>query len=198
MKYESEKVTAVKSAIEKARQGFKPLKKSGVNSYFKSKSGEPHLFSTLDDIFDACLDSLNENNLSITYQVSQDLGSAITYMRRYQIQAMLNLEADFEDDGNNASGRVSGTIENKKPSRTYTTFDRDGKSNGTYTNFVSYVKALKIDAMKMHSEWVTQTERQLHDIDIWAKALGDEDVKAKDALIKKCFELSQKIGVKDE
>ena len=198
MKYESEKVTAVKSAIEKARQGFKPLKKSGVNSYFKSKSGEPHLFSTLDDIFDACLDSLNENNLSITYQVSQDLGSAITYMRRYQIQAMLNLEADFEDDGNNASGRVSGTIENKKPSRTYTTFDRDGKSNGTYTNFVSYVKALNIDAMKMHSEWVTQTERQLHDIDIWAKALGDEDVKAKDALIKKCFELSQKIGVKDE
>ena len=237
MKYESEKVTAVKSAIEKARQGFKPLKKSGVNSYFKSKSGEPHLFSTLDD------------NLSITYQVrlletqngfenilttnishtesgeyilsasllgnqtakSQDLGSAITYMRRYQIQAMLNLEADFEDDGNNASGRVSGTIENKKPSRTYTTFDRDGnilfespaiakegKSNGTYTNFVSYVKALNIDAMKMHPEWVTQTERQLHDIDIWAKALGDEDVKAKDALIKKCFELSQKIGVKDE
>tara|TARA_R110000851_G_scaffold122631_2_gene252089 strand:+ start:424 stop:1134 length:711 start_codon:yes stop_codon:yes gene_type:complete len=236
MKYESEKVTAVKSAIEKARQGFKPLKKSGVNSYFKSKSGEPHLFSTLDDIFDACLDSLNENKLSITYQVrlletqngfenilttnishtesgeyilsasllgnqtakSQDLGSAITYMRRYQIQAMLNLEADFEDDGNNASGRVSGTIENKKPSRTYTTFDRDGKSNGTYTNFVSYVKALNIDAMKMHPEWVTQTERQLHDIDIWAKALGDEDVKAKDALIKKCSELSQKIGVKDE
>ena len=31
MKYESENVTAVKSAIEKARQGFKPLKKSGVN-----------------------------------------------------------------------------------------------------------------------------------------------------------------------
>ena len=76
--------------------------------------------------------------------------------------------------------------------------DRDGKSNGTYTNFVSYVKALNIDAMKMHPEWVTQTERQLHDIDIWAKALGDEDVKAKDALIKKCSELSQKIGVKDE
>ena len=34
---------------------------------------------------------------------SQALGSAITYMRRYHIQAMLNLEGDFEDDGNIAS-----------------------------------------------------------------------------------------------
>ena len=236
MNYESQNVTAVKSAIEKARQGFKPLKKSGVNSYFKTKSGDPHLFSTLDDIFDACLDSLNENNLSITYQVrlletpngfenilttnishtesgeyilsasllgnqsakSQDLGSAITYMRRYQIQAMLNLEADFEDDGNNASGNRSGTVETKKPSRTYTTFDRDGNSNGTYTNFVSYVKAINIEAMKIHPNWVTQTEAQLHDINDWAEKLGDDDVKAKDALIKKCSELLKKIGVENE
>ena len=37
---------------------------------------------------------------------SQDLGSAITYLRRYHIQSMLNLEGDFEDDGNLASGKV--------------------------------------------------------------------------------------------
>ncbi len=41
---------------------------------------------------------------------SQDLGSAITYLRRYHIQSMLNLEGDFEDDGNLSSGKV----ENKK------------------------------------------------------------------------------------
>jgi len=34
----------------------------------------------------------------------QQIGSGITYFRRYHIQAMLNLEADFEDDGNQASG----------------------------------------------------------------------------------------------
>ena len=34
----------------------------------------------------------------------QEIGSGITYFRRYHIQAMLNLEADFEDDGNQASG----------------------------------------------------------------------------------------------
>ena len=34
----------------------------------------------------------------------QQVGSGITYFRRYHIQAMLNLEADFEDDGNQASG----------------------------------------------------------------------------------------------
>jgi len=34
----------------------------------------------------------------------QQIGSGVTYFRRYHIQAMLNLEADFEDDGNQASG----------------------------------------------------------------------------------------------
>jgi hypothetical protein len=33
----------------------------------------------------------------------QQIGSGITYFRRYHIQAMLNLEADFDDDGNIAS-----------------------------------------------------------------------------------------------
>ena len=37
---------------------------------------------------------------------SQDLGSAITYLRRYHIQSMLNLEGDFEDDGNLSSGKI--------------------------------------------------------------------------------------------
>ena len=108
------------------------------------------MYSTLDDIFNACLPSLSANKLSVTYQCqilrtetsleniltttithmpsgqyilsattlgnqtakSQDVGSAITYLRRYQIQAMLNLEADFEDDGNLASGNRTGKDSN--------------------------------------------------------------------------------------
>jgi hypothetical protein len=40
-----------------------------------------------------------------------EIGSGITYFRRYHIQAMLNLEADFEDDGNIGSGnRINETF----------------------------------------------------------------------------------------
>ena len=54
MKYESDQTNLVLQAIEDARQEFLPLEKSGVNNFFKNKKGEPHLYSTLDNIFDAC------------------------------------------------------------------------------------------------------------------------------------------------
>jgi|TARA_R100000030_G_scaffold62773_2_gene47518 hypothetical protein len=44
----------------------------------------------------------------------QQNGSGITYYRRYHIQAMLNLEADFDDDGNKASN-VEKKEEKKQP-----------------------------------------------------------------------------------
>jgi hypothetical protein len=37
----------------------------------------------------------------------QDLGSAITYLRRYSLQAMLGIAAEEDDDGNRASGNVA-------------------------------------------------------------------------------------------
>ena len=135
----SQRTELLLSAIEEARVGIKQLNKSGLNSFFKTQNGKPHQFSTLDDIFNSCKDSLRENKLSILYNIEdknelifltttithltsgqfikssssigtvssnpQQIGSGITYMRRYHIQAMLNLEADFEDDGNQASGR---------------------------------------------------------------------------------------------
>lgn len=48
----------------------------------------------------------------------QQIGSGITYFRRYHIQAMLNLEADFDDDGNIAS--------NVKPKQQSTTQTKGG------------------------------------------------------------------------
>ena len=138
----SEQLDKLLPALHNARMQFKELEKSGSNNFFKNKKGEPHKFSTLDDIFSACKDALFEHGIEVIYTTSladdknilqtslfhiesgqwmrsetaigdvnsepQKIGSGITYMRRYHIQAMLNLEADFEDDGNVASGNTSG------------------------------------------------------------------------------------------
>ena len=51
--------------------------------------------------------------LMLDKQTAQGLGSAITYMRRYSILAILGLVADVDDDGNAA--------EKSAPKRTQTT-----------------------------------------------------------------------------
>jgi len=49
-------------------------------------------------------ESINSKSAIGTIQSTpQQIGSGITYFRRYHIQSMLNLEADFDDDGNIAS-----------------------------------------------------------------------------------------------
>jgi len=141
----SEQIGDLLTALHAARQGFKELEKHGQNYYFANKkTGKPHLYSTLDDIFNACKDALWENGIEVFYSTTfdgtynvvsttlvhiasgqrmqsdtaigdsgtkpQEIGSGITYMRRYHIQAMLNLEADFEDDGNIASGNEGNII----------------------------------------------------------------------------------------
>jgi len=83
-------------AIEKARaQGFSELKKSGTNPAFKSK------YSTLQDVFDACKKPLEENGVHISFTTDAiivDDRVENSYMRRYLLQAMLNLECDPETD----------------------------------------------------------------------------------------------------
>jgi metal-sulfur cluster biosynthetic enzyme len=231
MKYQSDKTDIVCQAIEDARQEFLPLEKSGVNNFFKNRKGEPHLYSTLDNIFDACMPALHKYKLSVVYQAriletntgieniltttithiasnqfilsattlgnqtakSQDVGSAITYLRRYQIQAMLNLEADFEDDGNSASGNKtdeSNIIEIKEkknmPSRKYISFDSSGKPSSNYSNFTSYMANLNPHNMKQHHEWCSVTIIQLQDIMGWAEDLPKEHSRSAKSMIGKC------------
>ena len=233
MKYQSDKTDIVCQAIEDARQEFLPLEKSGVNNFFKNKKGDPHLYSTLDNIFDACMPALHKYKLSVVYQAriletntgieniltttithiasnqfilsattlgnqtakSQDVGSAITYLRRYQIQAMLNLEADFEDDGNVASGRVgkeSNIIETKEkvtlPSRKYVGFDKNGNSVSTWTSFTNYLSNLNAPQMKEHHAWCSVSIIHLQDVVSWAKELPKEHSRSSNAMIKKCDE----------
>ena len=231
MKYQSDKTSSVCQAIEDARLEFLPLEKSGVNNYFKNKKGDPHLYSTLDNIFDACMPALHKHKLSVVYQVqimstdtslenvltttithlpssqfilsattlgnqtakSQDVGSAITYLRRYQIQAMLNLEADFEDDGNLASNNkekngTSSTI-GGMPKRQYVLFDAKGKIHSRVNSFVTYVKSLNEQSMKKHHEWASVTIIQLQDMISWAEELPKDHSKNANSMIKTCNNL---------
>jgi hypothetical protein len=233
MKYQSDQTNLVCQAIEDARLEFHPLEKSGVNNFFKNRKGDPHLYSTLENIFDACMPSLHRHKLSVVYQVqvmstestlenvlttkithlpsmqfilsattlgnqsakSQDVGSAITYHRRYQIQAMLNLEADFEDDGNTASGNVgkeANVIETKEkkeaPKRKYNLFDKDGKISNVCSSFATYIGELNksINVVKNNHACSSATIIQLQDIQGWAEGLPKEHKKNADATVKKC------------
>jgi len=230
MKYESEQTNLVLQAIEDARQEFLPLEKSGVNNFFQNKKGEPHIYSTLDNIFDACMPSLSKHNLSIVYQTrliettngnenvmttkithlpstqfimsanslgnsakTQDVGSAITYLRRYQVQAMLNLEADFDDDGNTASGNKTGKaniIETKDkkdmPNREYVCFDAQGEIASKLNQFTTYMANLNAHNMKRHHAWCSVTVIQLQDIIGWAEKLPKEHSRSAKSIIGKC------------
>ena len=231
MKYQSDNTTLVLQAIEDARQTFMPLEKNGVNNFFKNKKGEPHYYSTLDDIFNACLPSLSANKLSVTYQCqilrtetsleniltttithmpsgqyilsattlgnqtakSQDVGSAITYLRRYQIQAMLNLEADFEHDGNLASGRTgkdSNILETKeKPKRDYVLYDENGEVKSIVNSFATYVN--EITTIQKHHACSSVTIIQLQDIYSWAEKLSEKDEwkKTANSIMTKCKQI---------
>ena len=189
---QSDDISLLLTALYKARDNFKPLEKSGKNSFFKTGNGKAHQFSTLDDIFCACTNALRTENLEVFYTTKtegelnylrttlyhieskqwicsetiigdtkskpQDIGSAITYMRRYHIQAMLNLEADWEDDGNVASGRNHrevadppkivplDTIDYDYAGAPYRVFDKQNRETQTFTEIETWGVRMKNDA----------------------------------------------------
>ena len=98
-------------ALEAAKKQFKPLAKNGKNNFFKTQNGV-HEYSTLVDIKNQFIQS--KSVIGGATNTPQQNGSGITYYRRYHIQAMLNLEADFDDDGNKASN-VEKKEEKKQP-----------------------------------------------------------------------------------
>jgi hypothetical protein len=44
----------------------------------------------------------------------QELGSAVTYLRRYAIQAMLGIAAEEDDDGNSAAGNLATPVKKRE------------------------------------------------------------------------------------
>ena len=113
----------VKKIIE-AKKTFKPVKKDAVNPHFKNR------YMTLDDIVESISESLHSQGLVLYHSqtetglktiltdgeasiesfypirqslTDQQLGSSLTYGRRYSICCLLGIVADEDDDGQLAS-----------------------------------------------------------------------------------------------
>src|SRR5574344_746312 len=129
----SESIKELATAICHFQGAVEKIKKSEINPFFKSK------YADLSSILDVIRQPLFENGLSFvqfpkgeheletilmhtsgewmseTYTMAptkndpQGLGSAITYQRRYALGAILGLNIDVDDDGNEASKPSKGT-----------------------------------------------------------------------------------------
>lgn len=125
---ENEKTKTFLEELDELQQSIGKLVKSADNPYFKSK------YADLNSLFDTIKPKLKElgwiliqtvqnevlhtelhhlrTDASIRSDMAlltakpdmQQLGSAITYARRYSLLAMLNIET-VDDDGNSASGK---------------------------------------------------------------------------------------------
>lgn len=130
--YTSEKVDLILAAILKAVANFGPLVKSASNPHFKSRylpldglveAVAPALFKEGVLLMQGA-DPEDDNGVTLMTRLihapsgqyvqnavrvpmdkgtAQGAGSAITYARRYGLQALLGLVADEDDDGNAAS-----------------------------------------------------------------------------------------------
>ena len=118
------------------------IKKENRNEHFKSK------YANIDDLLEEVKPKLNAVGLILTQMMqrdvlitriidvdtgdfieaimnipqlskAQEVGSYITYSRRYSLQALLGLEAE-DDDGNIASGRTPTTPSKPAATKTWT------------------------------------------------------------------------------
>ena len=111
------------TVLARAQMELGKAVKSADNPYFKSK------YAGLDEVIEACRNVLNKHGIAVTQPVEytpevtkppegggvmpleykkadmQSLGSALTYARRYSLQAICCLATDEpDDDGNKAVG----------------------------------------------------------------------------------------------
>ena len=133
----SSEIKQLATALVKFQSAVKAVKKDASNPFFKSK------YADLASIIEAIRVPLADNGLSFaqfpagegglttilmhesgewieeTFAMKpvdnkpQTMGSAITYMRRYALSAMLGIATEEDDDGNKASGTKSEAKEKK-------------------------------------------------------------------------------------
>jgi hypothetical protein len=125
----SESIVKISAALLKAQKSMGAAKKDSDNPFFKSK------YADLNSIREAVMPALNDNGIVVLQTTSGDTlntvllhesgeyisseikivsksdkdpqayGSAISYARRYSLQAMLCVGAE-DDDGESATGRI--------------------------------------------------------------------------------------------
>lgn len=141
--------TKLYTKLAKAKSNFDRVLKSSDNPYYKSK------YADLNAIMEAVLPALEEQNLLLLQPVEgsnvitqivdvetgesissyltipsnvtdpQKIGAAVTYLRRFGAQSLLNLQAE-DDDGNYVSGKTE-KLETKTPTPKTTTTTGDFK-----------------------------------------------------------------------
>lgn len=135
-------IALLSAALAKAQAKFAPIERSRTVTVTMASGGKYTFnYASLDTIFLAVRPALAENGLAITQLIvhdelitlllhagggrlearsplpkvgrPQELGSAITYARRYAVQAILGVAAEEDDDGNAASGNERAIKERK-------------------------------------------------------------------------------------
>lgn len=129
----SESIKEIATAMATFQEEVKNITKDGTNPFFKSK------YATLENLRETVKEPLHANGLSYSQfpdedglttilmhvsgewmmatarlqakdQTPQGQGSAITYMRRYALAAILGLATEDDDDGNAASNPVAKAV----------------------------------------------------------------------------------------
>ena len=190
----SESITKISLALAKAQKNIGAASKGAANPFFKSKYAD--LGSVMEACKEALNNEgitilqpvtsvdgkhavetilLHESgeyisstmNLELTKMNMQDLGSGISYARRYSLQSLVFIPAE-DDDGEKSMGRTKTEKVEKKETVTPASFKRPAKttegsieantvqtsSNGTNTNFVVGAQDVKTAKNKTSGDWI--------------------------------------------
>lgn len=177
--------SSISSALLEFQKKRIKISKGAVNPHFKSK------YADLPSIIEAITPALNEIGLTVTHSVAnselvtsirigsesiesrfplfgtkpQEFGSSITYARRYNLGALLNLDIDDDDDGN---------VANTAPRTQY------AKDEGSpFLDLINEIK--KCDDLAELKEKYEQA-KNLAKSDKMKKWLNDEATKAKERI----------------
>ncbi|CAB4127014.1 Essential recombination function protein [uncultured Caudovirales phage] len=136
--------TKIFSKLLEFQNSIEVIKKDGKNSFFKKPDGKASTYATLPNILAEVKPIINALKLVVTQPIingevytvitdtesgesidsavplptglnPQQLGSAITYFRRYTLSSLLALEIDEDDDGNKASEPKFQSTTHDKP-----------------------------------------------------------------------------------
>lgn len=174
IKYSSDETDKILVALSKSQEDFAPLKKSGKNPHYRSEystladifeSCMPSLKKHKLSIH-SCMCRINTKNFFVqtiihtesgqflsssadmgTYDNIQTVGSKITYLRRYLLQPMLNLEGDIDtdDDGNAGQEADQPSMKVYTPSANnkFRFYKWDGNEDINTSDIVAWSKKLE-------------------------------------------------------
>lgn len=118
-------------ALAKAQAEFVPMERDSEVDFKSAKGGRAFKYASLAEVLDSVRPALNKHGIALLqpfdgdtmitmlclgsarYEVSvglptwngpQDLGSALTYIKRYQLKSLLGVNDGEDDDGNAAQG----------------------------------------------------------------------------------------------